>query len=187
MKYSLLALSAFVLSGLLGPAYGQTVATPTGSTGAPQVAAYQTSTGTWRKPLPVSLICTGGVACNYLTQSQAASTYLPLTGGAITGNLSVSGNITLPGSTSILSHDIAHILALAGDFSTSTQAITNSNNVSLVTYGTGQFNFYSSTLGLIYSISSSAGPTIKPLAGTGNAYACVNASGTLYRSSSACQ
>lgn len=123
----------------------------------------------------------------YLTQASAANLYLPLTGGTIKGNLSVSGNITLPGSTSILSHDIAHILALAGDFSTSTQAITNSNNVSLVTYGTGLFNFYSTTLGLVYSISPSSGPTIKPLAGTGNAFACINTSGTLYRSSSACQ
>ncbi|WP_148301004.1 hypothetical protein [Asaia platycodi] len=140
--------------------------------------------GTQTNPIYVNL---GNALAPYMTQTQAAATYLPLTGGAITGNLSVSGNITLPGSTSILSHDIAHILALAGDFSTSTQAITKSNNVSLVTYGTGQFDFYSSTLGLIYSISSSAGPTIKPLAGTGNTYACVNASGTLYRSSSACQ
>ncbi|MBS1079093.1 hypothetical protein [Gluconobacter kondonii] len=58
----------------------------------------------------------------YLTTSAAAKTYLPFTGGTITGNASINGEVTLTSAT-----------------------------------------------------------------GTGNAYACLNASGQLYRSSTACQ
>ncbi|WP_155721191.1 hypothetical protein [Gluconobacter oxydans] len=58
----------------------------------------------------------------YLTASAAAKTFLPFTGGTITGNASINGEVTLTSAT-----------------------------------------------------------------GTGNAYACLNASGQLYRSSTACQ
>lgn len=88
----------------------------------------------------------------YLTTSAAASTYLPLSGGVLTGNLR-SGN----GAS-------FQICSSNGDCAD----LYNGGGRTLVWDGFGSIN-------------------VAYLSGTGNAYACLNASGTIYRSATACQ
>ncbi|WP_025886462.1 hypothetical protein [Asaia prunellae] len=73
----------------------------------PAVTSYKASSGVWHKVQPVSLVCAGGLLCDYLTQDQldsrlgsyttvdaltyamdslhqqASATYLPKTGGTV--------------------------------------------------------------------------------------------------------
>jgi len=92
----------------------------------------------------------------YLTTSAASNMYLPLSGGSITGNLQVSNG------KSIFFAD-------------------GSGNSSWLYNGGGDLLVWAGTGGIAATSLTAQGAT-----GTGNAYACLNSAGQIYRSSTAC-
>ena len=57
--------------------------------------------GTWSLDTN-SYLTTSSASSTYLTQSNAASTYLPLTGGTISSDLTITGNLTINGTTTTI-------------------------------------------------------------------------------------
>ncbi|QQX91350.1 hypothetical protein IGS75_01525 [Gluconobacter sphaericus] len=146
---------------------------PSAQAGATQAASpvelfsYGRRVGTQSNPLYINLgnaldsyvtqVSLTSTLSAYLTTSAAAKTYLPLAGGKLTGDL-YTGK-----ATSVFFVD------RTGAFG----YVFNAGNGTLNWTGSG---------GLIIGKVN-----LTQMTGTGNAYACIDASGNVYRSSTACQ
>lgn len=112
---------------------------------------------------------------SYLKSSDAAATYLPLTGGSITGNVVLSGYVRI----------------LSGGYLWLTNPTQDSNNQNIyISFDATDNSLYFTNKGVQasnYLTSKFNNLKATSLTGTGNAYACVNSAGQFYRSSSACQ
>lgn len=112
-----------------------------------ELFSYGRRVGTQSNPIYVNLDLSA-----YLTTSEAAKTYLPLSGGTMTGTINTS----------------------RGGFF----GFCDANGDCGQLYNEG---------GRLLVWNGGGGVRILAFQGTGNAYACLDASGNLYRSSTACQ
>lgn len=166
---------------------------PSAHAGSTQAAApvelfsYGRRVGTQSNPLYINLgnaldsyvtqVSLTSTLSAYLTTSDAAKTYLPLAGGTISQGLTVKGEL----------RGYAKFIVMNGfvqQFWPSQIGVLGTNIwASSSVYGRLQIGDTGGGSGGI--ITGAA--TLTTLAGTGNAYACLDASGNLYRSSTACQ
>lgn len=82
-----------------------------------------------------SLKLGGQTAANYALKSYVGSNFLPITGGTVTGDLVVQGNMTIDGTTSIINRahlNVADTLVLLASGSTS-QAAANGAGIAIQT------------------------------------------------------
>lgn len=137
-----------------------------------ELFSYGRRVGTQSNPIYVNLDLSA-----YLTKTDAASTYLPLSGGTISQGLTVKGEL----------RGYANFIVMNGfvqQFWPSQTGVLGANIwASSSVYGRLQIGDTGGGSGGI--ITGAA--TLTTLAGTGNAYACLDASGNLYRSATACQ
>lgn len=134
--------------------------------------------GSTQAAMPVEMFSYGrrvGTQSNpiYVNLGNALDGYLPLTGGTINGNVTVNGHVSVTTNGYL--------------FIASSNPDSNNNNAK-VFFDTDN-SLYTTNIGSSashYMVSKFDHIKSTFMTGSGNAYACVNASGQLYRSSSAC-